>query len=400
MGRVMKLGPSVTLAAMSLVFFLITATTFSSLGVVLPQMIGELHWSWSGAGLGFSLLGVAAGITATIPASLIRRMGVRATLVVGSLVMAAAFAALMIAHTLLAYFVGCSLMGLGFTLLATVPGTYLLARLFAQPSFAFGLYFTLGGLGGVAGPVLYLWVISLTHDWRSYWLFSLVVVTAAGLLSALLVDAATDVRDTGAEADPGITTNAWMAKEAMKTRQFVVLAAAYGIFPFVGITVNAVAVAHLMGHGVGVAAAGGMMSVEALFNAGARFLGGVAVRWISAKALLMVALMLMIGGLVALIYAHGAGLMLVYAVGVGAGYGLTFFASTILLLDYFGRAPNLELFATVNLISTVGAAGPAFAGVVADRAGSFVPAFAILAGLVFLVVLAVAPMRPPERKPA
>ena len=64
-------------------FFLITATTFSSLGVVLPAMIGELHWSWGGAGSGFSLLGVAAGITATIPASLIRRFGVRVTLVVG-----------------------------------------------------------------------------------------------------------------------------------------------------------------------------------------------------------------------------------------------------------------------------------------------------------------------------
>src|SRR6185312_17506443 len=93
-------GPSITLAAMSVMFFLITATTFSSLGVVLPQMIGELHWSWSAAGSGFSLLGVAAGITATIPASLIRRLGVRATLLVGSLAMAAAFACLALTHGL------------------------------------------------------------------------------------------------------------------------------------------------------------------------------------------------------------------------------------------------------------------------------------------------------------
>ena len=63
-----------------------------------------------------------------------------------------------------------------------------------------------------------------------------------------------------------------------------------------------------------------------------------------------------------------------------SGYGLTFFASTILLLDYFGRGPNLELFAAVNLISTIGAVGPAFAGFVADHTGSFVPAFVILAG--------------------
>src|ERR1700742_2059348 len=146
----------ITLAATSAVFFLITATTFSSLGVVLPAMIAELHWSWGAAGTGFSLLGVAAGIPAIIPSSLIRRFGVRTTLVAGSAAMAAAFASLALTHGLPLYFLGCLLMGLGFTLLATVPGTFLLARLFAQPSFAFGLYFTVGGLGGVAGPILCL----------------------------------------------------------------------------------------------------------------------------------------------------------------------------------------------------------------------------------------------------
>ena len=311
--------------------------------------------------------------------------------------MAGAFLCLMVTHGLALYFLGCLLAGLGFTLLATVPGTYLLTRLFAQPSFPFGLYFTVGGLGGVAGPILYLWVQSAAHDWRIYWLVSLVIVTVVGLLSAVLVDAKTDVH-AGGEKDPHITEDAWTAKAAMKTPQFAVLAAAYSIFPFVGITVNAVAVGHLMRHGVGVALAGGAMSLEALFNAGARFLGGVLVRWISAKMLLLLALALMIMGLMALSMAQGTPLMIVYAVGVGAGYGLTFFASTILLLDYFGRGPNLELFAAVNLISTIGAAGPAFAGFVSDRAGSFVPTFVILEALVLIVLIGVAPMRPPRQR--
>ncbi|HEX4117876.1 MAG TPA: MFS transporter [Rhizomicrobium sp.] len=393
----MSLRPSISLAAISVVFFLITATTFSSLGVVLPAMIGELHWSWGTAGTGFSLLGVAVGVTSTIPASMIRRLGVRATLVTGSLVMAGAFLCLAMTHGLVLYFLGCLLAGLGFTLLATVPGTYLLARLFAQPSFPFGLYFTVGGLGGVAGPILYLWVQSATQNWRAYWLASLVIVTVAGLLSAILVDTKTDVH-AGGEKDRHITEDEWSAKAAFKTPQFAVLAAAYSIFPFVGITVNAVAVGHLMRHGVSVGLAGGAMSLEALFNAGARFMGGVLVRWISAKMLLLLALGLMISGLMALSVAHGTDLMVVYAVGVGAGYGLTFFASTILLLDYFGRGPNLQLFAMVNLISTIGAAGPAFAGLISDHAGSFVPAFVILEALVLIVLIGVAPMNAPKRR--
>ena len=73
------------------------------------------------------------------------------------------------------------------------------------------------------------------------------------------------------------------AKAALRTPQFAILAAAYSIFLFVGITVNAVSVAHLMSRGVPAAVAGGMMSVEALINAGARLAGGVIVRWINAK---------------------------------------------------------------------------------------------------------------------
>jgi MFS transporter, OFA family, oxalate/formate antiporter len=389
----------ITLAAMSVVFFLITATTFSSLGVVLPAMIGELHWNWGGAGSGFSLLGVAAGITATIPSSLIRRFGVRTTLVAGSLVMAAAFGCLALTHGLGLYFLACLLMGLGFTLLATVPGTYLLARLFARPSFAFGLYFTVGGLGGVAGPVLYLWVAAVSQSWRAYWLVSLLIVTAAGLLSAILVDVKTDLRG-GADNDPGITSEQWTAKAALRTPQFAILAAAYSIFLFVGITVNAVSVAHLMSRGITAAVAGGMMSVEALINAGARLLGGVIVRWIDAKILLLMALTMTIVGLLALSAARDLPTMLVYAAGVGVGYGLTFFASTILLLDYFGRGPNLELFAAINLISTIGAGGPAFAGFIADHTGSFVPTFTILEGLVLMVLIAVTLMHRPRRRAA
>ena len=41
---------------MSALFFVITAATFTSLGVVLPAMVTELNWSWTEAGTGFGLL--------------------------------------------------------------------------------------------------------------------------------------------------------------------------------------------------------------------------------------------------------------------------------------------------------------------------------------------------------
>ncbi len=385
-----------TLGSVSLLFFLVTALTFSSLGVVLPAMVGELNWSWSGAGIGFSLLGVFTGITSTIPAMAIRRFGVRATLLVGGVVIAAAFAAMAAAQDLTLYFIGCSLSGLGFTLLATVPGTYLLSRCFRRPDFAFGLYFTIGGLGGVAGPPLYFLTHALSGGWRDFWIVAAVLTLAAAIMGALLVDTDTDLSQSGGEIEE-ITQESWTARAALRTPQFAVIAAAYSVFLIVDITVNAWSVSHLISHGVAATLAGSMISVGALINAGARLGGGVVSRFIPVRRLLVGALAILILGLIALCAAGGGPLMLAYAAGIGIGSGLTFFASTILLLDYFGRRPNLELFSIVNVISTVGSVGPAFGGYIADRTGSFVPAFAILAGLVFLVLLAVLWMKPPHR---
>ncbi len=385
-----------TLGSVSLLFFLVTALTFSSLGVVLPAMVGELNWSWSGAGIGFSLLGVFTGITSTVPAVLIRRFGVRATLLAGGVVIAAAFAAMAAAQDLTLYFIGCSLSGLGFTLLATVPGTYLLSRCFRRPDFAFGLYFTIGGLGGVAGPPLYFLTHAVSGGWRDFWIVAAVLTLAAAIISALLVDADTDLSQSGGEIDE-ITQESWTARAALRTPQFAVIAAAYSVFLIVDITVNAWSVSHLISHGVAATFAGSMISVGALINAGARLGGGVVSRFIPVRRLLVGALAILILGLIALCAAGSGTLMLAYAAGIGIGSGLTFFASTILLLDYFGRRPNLELFSIVNVISTVGSVGPAFGGYIADRTGSFVPAFAILAGLVFLVLLSVLWMKPPHR---
>ena len=385
-----------TLAGVSLLFFLVTALTFSSLGAVLPAMMSELRLSNSGAGWGYTLLGIFCGLTATVPAMLIRRFGVRAILLSGGVVMVVAFACLAVTHGLALYLIGCSLCGLGFTLLATVPGTYLLTRTFHHPDFAFGLYFTIGGLGGVAGPQLYLLTQSLSHGWRDFWIVSAVLSLAAAILAALLVDVKTDLAREGIETE-AITREAWTAKAALRTPQFAILAAAYVAFLIVDITVNNWSVLHLIGRGVASNAAIDMLSVIALTNAGARLLGGLVSRFISVKTLLMISLVILIVGLIALCVARDAPMMLVYAAGIGIGSGLTFFASTILLLDYFGRAPNLELFSIVNLISTLGSVGPAFAGFVADRTQSFVPSFLILAGFVFLVLLAVAWMKPPHR---
>jgi len=388
-------GGWLTLALMSALYFIITAATFGSLGLALPAMVAELHWTWTAAGFGFTLLGFFCGITSAVPAGLIRRFGVRAALLAGCVVMGLAFLCLAKTGGLWGYFLGASLAGLGFTLLDSVPATYLLSRLFARPSFAIGLFFTIGGLGGVAGPLLFSSVIMATGNWRSYWLVVGALIVVTGAVAAFLVDAKTDVGASG-NGDPEISTERWSFRQALQTRQFWIIAAAFAAFQFCGITASSVSVAHLTQHGVAAVIAGGMMSVEALVNSSARFAGGVLTRFVGAKTLLCISLASLVVGLLALGAARDVPMMLVYAAGIGIGYGMTLFAATILLLDYFGRGPYLELYSAVNLISTVGAVAPTFAGLTRDHTGSFTPFFAGLAVMVALVILAVMTMRAPH----
>jgi cyanate permease len=241
--------------------------------------------------------------------------------------------------------------------------------------------------------------MKITGNWHSYWLVVGALVVLTGVIAAFGVDTRTDV-GTVVDGDPEISRESWTMRGALQTSQFWIIAAAYAAFLFCGITANSVSVAHLTQHGVTAVIAGSMMSVEALLNSGARLAGGILTRFISAKTLLAVSLFSLVVGLLALGAARDVPMMLVYAAGIGIGYGLTFFAATILLLDYFGRGPYLELFATVNLIATVGAVAPTLAGLTRDHTGSFTPFFVGLSVLVILVMLAVILMRAPHTRQA
>jgi MFS family permease len=161
-----RFRPWLLLAGFSLLLFLITASTYGSLGVVLPAMIGELKWSFEKAFLGFSVLGVFTGASSWLPAILIRRIGVRGTLLLGAAVLAGGFLGLANAESLLSYYAGAAACGVGFQMAALIPGTHVLSSLFRKRALPFGIYFTFGSLGGAAGPWMALTLMGASHGPR------------------------------------------------------------------------------------------------------------------------------------------------------------------------------------------------------------------------------------------
>ena len=234
---------------------------------------------------------------------------------------------------------------------------------------------------------------------------------AALARASVLTDAAL-AAETARPAASGVYRTAvdWTARQALRSPQFYILLAAYFGHLLIGVTVAAVSVAHLTQRGVGatvagvaitaaVGALGTMLSIEALMQTAGRTAGGLVGDLIDPRYLLMFALAALAVGSAALSVASDYPMMLLYAVGSGLGFGLTLLSVSVLLLNYYGRRNNLEIFSMTCLIGAVSALGPTIGGGLRDLTGSFTPTFQLFAGVIVVILIAAVFMRPPARGP-
>ena len=389
----------------SLIFFQITAATFTSLGVALPFMIEELSWSWSSAGLGFSVLSFMVGIAGRIPSWTLRKFGTRATFGIGGAIMTAGFVLLALTTGLNQYLAGAALAGLGYTLCAIVPGVAVINQwLPHKRSFAIGAYMTIGGLGGVAGPLIVTSVVTSTQSWRMHWWLMAASIAVLATLAILSLRNRPDHHtDEGTLAMPAEkhsssvyrTQFEWHFGDVLRTPQYYVIVAAMTITLVGGVTTNSWAVTHMGNLGVVIAIAAGALSAQALVNSSSRAIGGILATRIDPKWLLVSALVAEIIGMLALATADNMTMMVLFAVGEGYGFGMCLFSTTILLVNYYGPKEAPKTMGTMHLITTLAMVGPVLGGMVADKLGGFADVFRTYAVLMAICLIAVALMRPP-----
>ncbi len=395
-------------ALVSIIFFHITAATFTSLGVALPFMIEELAWSWANAGLGFSVLAFMVGISGRLPAWVMQRFGIGASFGLGGLAMVIGFGLLAVAEALPMYFAGAACAGLGYTLCAPVPGVAVLNRSFPRRrSFAIGAYMTIGGLGGVAGPLIVTTVVGLTGTWRAHWWL---LAGSIALLAAIALFMFRGEKESRANYDQAqvtagpkkrvfVTTHDWELKDVIKTPQYFVIVVAYTVTLFVGLTTNSWAVTHMGTLGVAITVAAAAMSAQALVNALSRAFGGALASWIDPKWLLASALLAGIIGMTALASADNPFAIALFSFGEGYSFGMCLFATTILLVNYFGPREAPKTLGTMHVITTIGMVGPVLGGLFADWFGGFAGLFRVYALILFgclVATLLMKPPRPPE----
>jgi cyanate permease len=242
------------------------------------------------------------------------------------------------------------------------------------------------------------------------------VSIAIGLLCAFMIGSSKWLADASAKTEDALTAEAdapqtgkvkvyraresWTVREAVRTPQFYILLAAYFGHLLVGITVASLSPAYLVQRGVSASVAGGMLSLESLMGIIGRIGAGLIGDRLDPRYLLIFALVAMTAGSLALSVADSYPLMLLYAAGAGLGFGIAALALTVLLINYFGRAHNLEIFSLTCLIGALSALGPAVGGLIRDDFGSFTPAFQLFAAMTLIILVATLFMRPPIRRGA
>ncbi len=397
-------GRWVVLAALALAFFFVTGTTFTSLAVVLFTMCADLHWSQTEAGLSFSLLGLACGLTSPLPAVAIRWIGARWTVSGGALVLAAGFGIAALSHGIAAFFAAVCLMGAGFSLLAPVPGMFLLPRWFPENApRIIGFYFMGGSAGGVLGPVLVHASVAWTGSWRLHWALMSGAATLLALACAALVRDRSEsaLRDETAGHPVVGAATGWTTRGAMLTHPFLAIAFAMLVVQTALTVVNSSLVAHMsrIGASPAAGAAAGALGIGlvALTGTLAKGVTGAVAERVHPLRMLLGSLVL--GGFSFLLFgmARDTGLVFLAAGLFGVSWGVAWLSAHLFLLRRYGRVVAPDLVALATTLTTAAVIGPVAAGRIADRTGSFAPIFLIVAGLFLLALLSTVLVR---REPA
>jgi MFS family permease len=403
-------------AVVSLFFFFVTAATFTSLGVVLFTMASELNWSMSAAGSSFAVLGLTCGLSSPLPALLMKWVGTRLTLLAGGATLAVGFGLASISHGLWEFMAATGLMGVGFTLAANIPGVYLLATWFpANAGRMIGFYFMAGALGGVFGPPAVNAIVEMS-GWRTNWLIMAITAAVIGILSVFVVKDIAPVKTSEevaaasavpASAAPAPSASAappssmpaaggWTVGEALRTRQFAIIAVTMLVIQTVVTTIHGMLVTHLAGLGATRAFGAVVMGILGLTDSLAKGAVGTIAERVGARRLFVSGLALICVSVGLLGYAGSHAVACTFAVVFGIGWGASWLSAHLLLLDYFGRHIVASMVSTATLVTTFGIIGPIAAGFMADATGTFMPFFYLMIGLMILAAFVCGSMQAPK----
>lgn len=387
--------------------------------VLNAAMAADLGLDRRTLGLLFSGYMVMSGLPGPVVAMSVDRLGVRVTLVIGSLilVLGALLMAFVVSNGVVAGLVFGLLIGSGVATGAALASQSGLARWFVRRrALVIAILYSAGGIGGfVAAPLLNHVVAMADGNWRAGWLLIASLSGLAGVLAAIFVrenpvdlgqtpdgdDGSAGLGGVSRQRPAHITTEEWTYREALATPAFwlmiisqLAVSCGYTLYLAHGIV-------HLKDLGYTQAAAAWSVGILAVTGLIAKVIIAALGDRLDPRYL-WGAFTAMFGvGLILAVNARGDSELFIFAACLGIGFG----GSIVCLMTVLGNYYGMRVFAALSglalaINTTFSALIPYIGGLLYDSGRGYGGAFYVLAAWCFVSALVLFVMRRPLRRPS
>jgi len=381
------------------------------------HMADEFGLSRTWLALVYSSFMVMTGLPGPLVARLIDRIGIRATMVAGNLLLAAcALAMATVVRSPLALLLVAGIgIGLADAIGGPIPAQAAVTFWFRRRrALALALILSGSTIGGIVGaPLLEHVVAAAGGAWRAgWWLIAGAALVAVAASHWLVVDRPERLGQTADGADdmePAaragrtnrgvyVTREEWDYREVLRNPRFWLLMACAAGFSAAYVIFLAQGVLQMRDLGYSTRTAAWVMSASVSIGLAAHMITGVLGDRIEPRLLWAAALFVQAAGIGLLAFASTPALLYASVACLGIGGSSCMVCMVTLLGNWFGARAYAAVFGLASAVqSTLGAAAPILAGWWFDRFGSFVPVFLATGAACALGGLLILILQPPAR---
>ena len=382
---------------------------FHSYGAYVVKLREEFGWSKTLLSAAFAMARAESGIFGPLQGWLTDRFGPRVLIRTGMTIFGIGFLLFSLVNSPVTFFLTFFLMAVGSSLGGYLPVGVALVSWFRRRR---ALALSVSSCGMAVGGILVQFVaLALTHwGWRWTAFASGTLVLLIGIPLAQVVRHRPEPygylpdgggpETTSAGGRPAERVVNFTPGEAVRTRAFWCISLGHGAALLV---VSAVMV-HLIVHvterlGYSLRQAASVLALLTVVQLVAQLSGGWAGDRFSKRLIVVGCMVAHAAGMLLLAHATAFWMLVAFAVIHGAAWGIRGPLMSAIRADYFGAASFGMISGISSMVLMVGMmGGPLVAGILADRTGSYVPGFHILAVLAALgsvfFVLATPPVAP------
>jgi MFS family permease len=382
--------------------------------ILYPFMIQETGWSRGDMMLGYAVIMLVTGLSSPLAAWMIGRLGSRATLFIGGVVLAAATSLMgLLGHDYRAYIALCVFIGLGAALASFIPiQTVIVFWFSARRALAMGLVLGGGAIGGFFAPqVINAAVLSAGANWRVGWLITGMAAVVAAVVAIVAVrnrpadlGQYPDGRPTAAGAGTARASRThrtdidWTLTEVVKTRAlWLLLVATIGAF-FLWQVLITQGPLHLQDRGFDPKMAAFLYSLAIGLSIMGRFTAAALGDVIELRFLFGFAVLCILAGGILFWFASPDAMWVAYLYPPLAGFGMgaAYISEATIVANYWGPEAFARVRGLIGPVAVLFEAGaPPLAGFLYDIQGTYLTVMIISWLVASAGIVAILLCRPP-----